>query len=64
MQPKDVLDDLHIEDLPMAVKNGSSHMVEALCAKFQVEQDPCVSQKSAVGYYPSFTSKVENVLKK
>ena len=35
-----------------------------VCAKFQVEQDPCVSRKSAIGYNPSFTSQIEKVLKK
>jgi len=35
-----------------------------VCAKFQIAQDPCVSQKSAIGYNPSFTSKIEKVLKK
>ena len=31
---KDVLEVLHEEDLLLAVKNGSSHVVEALCVKF------------------------------
>lgn len=34
MKPKDILIELNQDDLLLAVKNGSSHVVEALCAKF------------------------------
>lgn len=35
-----------------------------VCVRFQAEQNPCVSLKSTMGYNPSFTSKVDDVLRK
>ena len=35
-KPKDVLFQNDIDDLMLAVKNGSTHLVEAICVKFQI----------------------------
>ena len=36
MQVKDVVNDLSQDDLLLAVKSGSSHVVEALCTRFHL----------------------------
>ena len=36
MRVKGIVDELNQEDLLLAVKSGSSHVVEALCAKYKL----------------------------